>query len=147
MRLANNGQSLDSLRMQIRDLFADLNRRSAPSRGRQYPSELRALVRQAYSSGISIVELRKLSGMSNTAVRGALKQGSDSKGRSAPSVKGPPPRRLEVVTSQCETRAPRGPLVIRLPSGVTIELADAGSLTASLLHSLANIEVSHAASR
>ena len=44
MKLATNSIPRD-IKSQIKDRFAEFNRKSAPSKGRKYPAELRELVR------------------------------------------------------------------------------------------------------
>ena len=143
MRLAVSNQSTDSLRALIKERFGTLNRQSLPSRGRKYPQELRELVRQGASAGIAPVELSRLSGMSSTAVKGALEKKSRVV---AAKRKVLPARRLEVVGVVAEPRRCPTGLVVRLPSGVSIEL-DGSGLTSTLLLTLARLEVAHASSR
>lgn len=142
MRLAFNDRSIDDVRVDIKNRFANLNRQCTPSKGRKYPEELRDLVRQGAQVGIGPRELRRLSGMSESAVRYALSQ----KRLPEAVVKLPPPRRLEVVDSSASP--PRaGSIAVRLPSGVTIELSHSAALTPALLAALAHLEVSNVASR
>ena len=138
MRLASNTQAPDDLQTLIKSRFSDFNRRSSPSKGRKYPPELRELVRRGIAAGIRPADLKRLTGMSDTAVRSTL-----SKARSEKREK---PRRLEVVGLPSIGRA-SSPLVIRLPSGISIELSDASMLVAALQAAQSNLEVNHAASR
>jgi hypothetical protein len=57
------------------------------------------------------------------------------------------PRRLEIVPEDRGMALALNPLLIRLPSGVVIELRDGSALTPSLIQALANVEVNHVASR
>ena len=139
MRLAASAQSSDDLQVLIKKRFSEFNRRSAPSRGRKYPAELRELVCRGMAVGIRLVDMKRLTGMSLAAIRSALSQAKPEK-----PLK---PRRLEVVGLPAEMRPPSSPVIVRLPSGVSLELPDASMLSSALLHSLASLEVNHAASR
>ena len=158
MKLATNVQLTPDLRVLIQDRFAEFNRHSSPSRGRKYPQELKDLVRQGAAAGIKPGELKRLSGMSDTAIKGALsKKGGQIPRQAAAVPKLVPavmraaakaaPRRLEVV--QTTTHAPclTQPIVVRLKSGVAIEFADSSQLTSAFLATLSAMEVGHAASR
>ena len=46
------GSPYDNIRSQIKDRFAEFNRKSSPSKGRKYPADLRDMVRRAARSGI-----------------------------------------------------------------------------------------------
>jgi hypothetical protein len=139
MRLAASVQSSDDLQILIKNRFSEFNRRSAPSRGRKYPTELRELVCRGIAAGIRLVDMKQLTGMSVTAIRFALAKAKPEK-----SLK---PRRLEVVGLPAEMRPPSSPVIVRLPSGVCLELSDASMLSSALLHSLASLDVNHATSR
>ena len=135
------GSPYDNIRSQIKDRFAEFNRKSSPSKGRKYPADLRDMVRRAARSGIKPKELEKLSGMSSTAVKLAI-------GVVATPITAPvAARRLQVVPGANYHQQVSRPLLIRLPSGVTVELAGEAALTSTLLHALACLEVTHAASR
>ena len=146
MKLAVNNPSLDSLRALIKDRFADFNRSSKPSRGRKYPVELRELIREGHLTGIPPRDLEELSGMSLTAIKGAVALKTRRQVVSAPPIP-KAPRRLEVVGSAADSRPLSSSVMIRLPSGVTIDLGDPSGLTPALLVTLANLEVPHVASR
>lgn len=137
MKLAASIQSVNDLQNLIKNRFAEFNRQSSPSRGRKYPPELRELICRGSEAGISPMDLRRLSGMSDTAIKSTL-----AKSKSKPVAW----RRLEVVGTAVEPEQRSSPLIVRLPSGVTIELADATMLTAALLSALGRLEVNHAAS-
>ena len=147
MTLAITTQPLDDLRTLIKRRFADFNRHSSPSRGRKYPAELRDLVKQGAAAGIRQIELIDLTGMSQAAIKYAV---DNPKPMVAKKKRGLAlaPLRLEVVepANHLQFQEPRS-LVVRLPSGVTIELANAEALTVSLLTILARLEVDHATSR
>ncbi len=138
MKLATASLPLAELEALIKNRFVEFNRHSSATRGRKYPPALRDLVCEGNAAGLSPSELRRLTGMSQTAIRCTL-----AKGKAKPAA----PRRLEVVGSPAEPQKVLKPLVVRLPSGVTIELTDAAMLTPALLRSLAGLEVDHAASR
>ncbi len=135
MKLAIQPASHADLETVIKSRFAEFNRRSSPSQGRRYPSDLRDLLCQGSLSGLSNSELRRLSGMSPTSIKATLA-----------NVKPVCARRLEVIPSAPLEEAARIPLTIRLSSGVRIEIPEVGMLTAELLINLSKLEVSHAAS-
>ena len=135
------GSHYDDVRSQIKDRFAEFNRKSSASKGRKYPADLRDLVRQGAKSGIKPKELERLSGMSSTAIKTALAAAT------TPVIPPVAPRRLQVVGEASDHEQGARPLVVRLPSGVTIELASEAALTTALLLTLARLEVNHAASR
>lgn len=146
MKLAIDSQSLDDLRVQIKARFADFNRSSMASKGRKYPADLRQLVRQGHLAGIRQKDLSILSGMSRTSIRGALAAKLPA-GVSPGPAKPPAPRRLKVVGPVGDNVRAPSPLIVRLPSGVTIELASDKLLTETLLVTLARLEVDNVASR
>ncbi len=138
MKLATAVLPLSELETLIKNRFAEFNRHSSATRGRKYPPALRELVCEGSTAGISPSDLRRLTGMSQTAIKCTLAKAK---------VKPAAPRRLEVVGSCAEPQKTLNLFVVRLPSGVTIELTDAAMLTPALLRSLAALEVDHAASR
>lgn len=143
MKLVSS-QRTDDLLATIKARFAEFNKSSLPSQGRKYPNELQALVKQALSEGAEPATLCRLTGVSSTAIS---RWRTKAKSAKAPrSSKLAAPRRLEVVGSGADGKV-RAAVVIRLPSGVTIELGAQATLTGDLLASLANLEASHAASR
>lgn len=149
MSFATDTNSQEDVRKRIKEAFTEFNRNSAPSHGRRYPIELRQLIFQGHLAGLKPKELMRLSGMSSTAVTYATKKNSRS-GALLPhkqKSKSLAPRRLEVVSELVEPVEDRSPLVIRLPSGVVLELRDGTALTSSLIHVLANVEVNHVTSR
>lgn len=138
-----SAQRADDLLPRIKARFAEFNKTSSPSKGRKYPEELMALVRQALLDGSEPSTLCQLTGVSSTAMSRWAEAATSAQGRrQAPKAK---PRRLDVVNDGPSMCA--GPALVRLPSGVTIELADGGALTGELLAALAALGVSHAASR
>jgi hypothetical protein len=137
MKLAASVQPVNDLQNLIKSRFAEFNRQSSPSRGRKYPPELRELICRGSAAGIGQMDLKRLSGMSDTAIRGTL-----AKAKAKPVAS----RRLEVVDAPSVSEQRSKPLIVRFPSGVTIELADATLLTATLLGALGGLEVNHAAS-
>lgn len=136
MRLAANPQAIEELKNKIKDRFAEFNRRSSPSRGRRYPAELRELIHQGSTSGIRQIDLKRLSGMSQTAIKCILAKAKPAKAR-----------RLEVVASPAAAERTHRSLLIRLPSGISIELSDPSLLPAALQAAFAHGEVKHVASR
>lgn len=130
----------DGLQAEVKKRFADFNRSRPPSKGRRYPDDLRQLVCQAAALGIKVSELSRLTGLSVTGIRRWVPKASTTLAAA--------PRRLEVVAAD-ETLSPVRALavVVRLPSGVIIELSDGRALTSGLLAALNALEVRHAASR
>lgn len=66
--------------------FTEFNQASKPSKGRRYPDHLKKLVAEALSCGIRSSTVRRLTGMSDTAIK-----------RHVDKIKLTVPRRLEVV--------------------------------------------------
>jgi hypothetical protein len=141
----------------IKDGFAEFNRDSVATRGRQYPVHLRELIAQGYLAGLKRQELRNLSGMSycalDYAIRSPSLRGEKIVSKENPSAKPSDksrriqPRRLEIVPEDRGMAPALNPLLIRLPSGVVIELRDGSALTPSLIQALAKVEANHVASR
>lgn len=134
MRLAANVREPDDLQATIKSRFQEFNRRSSPSTGRRYPNDLRELVQRGIAAGIRPADLKRLTGMSQTAIRYALAKAKPAK-----------PRRLEVV-GLAPIQSASSSLVIRLPSGISIELSDASMLTPVLQAARSCLEVNHATS-
>lgn len=147
MKLATKIDSLEELKTNIKERFAEFNRNSVASTGRQYPKDLRALIIQGHIAGLKRSALNALSGMSTTAISYAIKSNKVGSHHPKSTHIKKTPRRLEVVADVLPSRSNRNPLVIRLPSGVILELADETLLTPSLIHTLTNVEVHHAPSR
>lgn len=148
MKLAIAGAA--GIREQLQSRFREFNKQSVRSRGRRYPADLQALVNDAYGLGISHSELKKLTDMSDAAVRYATGAGPRKSGKRAPPKPAARPkaaltvRRLEVRDQPASVGTGTGKLVIRLGSGATIE-TDANTLLSSgLLAALGGI---HAATR
>jgi hypothetical protein len=72
MKLAASVPSLNDLQNLIKNRFAEFNGQSSPSRGRKYPAELRELICRGSEAGIGPMDLRRLSGMSDTAIKCTL---------------------------------------------------------------------------
>ena len=131
-----HSERVDDLQAEIRKRFAEFNRTSSPSRGRRYPQELKDLISQAGARGDKTAVLRGLSGLSASAI---------NRYRAGVGPKALAPRRLTVVGAS-PVEGPTTAVVIRLLSGVAIELADSRSLSLELLTTLSTLEVRHAAS-
>jgi len=125
-------QPAENLQAEIKRRFAEFNRSSAPSKGRRYPDALQELACRAVSDGIPPAEVRRLTGLSPTALSRWIKAAK-------PKV----PRRLKVV-GVVSPKPASSLVVVRLPSGVSIELSNADALSAGLLVSLATLEAKHA---
>ncbi len=67
--------------------FAEFNQASKPSKGRRYPDHFKKLVAEAITHGISPSTVRRLTGMSGSAIRRCH----------VDKIKLKAPRRLEVV--------------------------------------------------
>lgn len=140
MKLARVPQA-EELVGEVRRRFADFNRSRPPSKGRRYPDELRQLVCQAAAQGCKVAELGRLTGLSASGVR-----------RWLPKVKATRPavaaRRLEVIAPDvAPPLACSSVIVVRLPSGVTMEFAEGRALTSELVTTLMDLEVRHATAR
>jgi hypothetical protein len=142
MRLIS-ARGSDDIQVRLKARFTEFNRSSSPSQGRKYPVELQALVRQASSEGIELSTLGQLTGASPTALARWCKAAEVAPARRL--TKPLKVRRLEVVRPDVDKRT--SSIVVRLPSGVSIEFADGAVLGADLLTSLATLGGSHAASR
>lgn len=130
----------DSLLAEVKKRFADFHRSRPPAKGRRYPVDLRHLVCNAAAVGIKLSELSRLTGLSVTGLSRWVPKAS-----TAPAAA---PRRLEVVAAdEAVSSIPALPIVVRLPSGIIIELADGRALTTGLLAALSAPEVRHAAAR
>ncbi len=133
----------DDLETKIKHKFLEFNRTSLPSKGRKYPDDLKALVCRALAEGIRPIVLLRLTGVSASAMHkwtrtanASVPSGDDAKASVAP-------RRLEVF--DCSP-VYGGAIVVRFPSGVSIEFGDAAGLNHEILKALATLEVNHAAS-
>lgn len=142
-------QRADDLLSRIKTRFADFNKASQPRKGRKYPDELMAMVRQAIREGAAAPALCQITGVSSSAMsRWARAAEVEAAPARRPERAVRPPRRLDVVGQGTPKAVPaKGPVVVRLPSGVTIDFADGSALDSGLLAALAALEVSHAASR
>ncbi len=141
MKLVRAHQT-DDLQSEIKKRFAEFNRSSSPSRGRRHPHELRELVYQAGTQGLKVGTLCRLTGLSRSAARRWLAEGPLK-----PAIPPAMPRRLSVVVEPPIKDPRTAPIVVRLPSGVTIELSDGSSLNGELLTTLSSLEVRHAPAR
>ena len=126
MKLAPYHQSLEELQFFLKNRFLELNRQHPNMRGRGHTSELRELICRGSSTGIRHVDLLHLTAMSQTAIKHSLKKAKRKVGA---------PRRLEVVAKPVEHCPTPCGLTVRLPSGVTSELADVEMLAVTLLTS------------
>ena len=127
----------DGLQAELKRRFADFNRLAGKTR--RYPKELKDLVRQAAIEGCKVPELSRLTGLSGSGVRSWLPRAGSPRPAEA--------RRLEVTRAGAEASTLAAVVVVRLPSGVTIELADGRLLTGDLLSMLGAAEGRHAATR
>ena len=145
MRLVS-AQRAEDIQSKVKARFAEFNRTSSPSKGRKYPQELQALACQALGEGVELPVLCQLTGASSTALARWFKTAKPATAlasRRRPKVAAP--RQLEVVCSDVGTR-PR-PIIVRLPSGVSIELGDGVALNGELLTALSALGGGHATSR
>ena len=134
MKLIRSQPSSD-IQSEIKKRFAEFNLTSKPSKSRLYPDDLKALAREAIRQGLKPTTLCRLSGLSMTAIRTWSRADQKSK----------KPRRIEVIGNSHTAR--NSSAVIRLRSGICIELSDSASLTGDLLAMLSKVEVDNAASR
>lgn len=121
---------------EVKRQFAEINR--LPGKSRRYSDGHKDLVRQAAAQGIKVPELRRLTGVSACGIRSWL----GKKGLSG----APKARRLDVVDSGAPTLTSNVAVVVRLPSGVSIELRDGRLLSAELMCMLSGVGGGHAAS-
>lgn len=142
MRIVS-AQRSDDIQARVRARFGEFNRTSSSSKGRKYPEELRALVSQASAEGVEISTLCKLTGASSTAVARWCRAPKALSSRRP--LKPATSRRLEVVGSDIAKR--HQPIVVRLPSGVSIEFGDGAALSGDFLVTLASLGGNHATSR
>ena len=143
MRIVS-AQRGDDIQVKIKAKFGEFNRTSSPSKGRKYPKELQTLACQASAEGVTLSTLCELTGASSTA----LTRWCQAVKAPSPRRQLPPPkaRRLEVVGSDVDKR--HQPIVVRLPSGVSIEFGDGAVLSGDFLVTLATLGGNHhAASR
>lgn len=134
-----SAQSDDDIQAKVKARFAEFNRTSSPSKGRRYPEELRALVNQAVAKGATLSTLRDLTGVSSSVLCGWAKGGNPTTAAKA--------RRLKVVGVSVSVDKSRQPIIIRLPSGVSIEVSDSKVISGNFLVALASLGGSHATSR
>lgn len=120
-----NQEKTIMLEAALKDRFAEFNKSGAASGRRRYPQELKDLVIQAKEDGLRTATICRLSGLSTCTVH-----------RYTRSEKAKPiqPRRLTIVDTK--PRQTLASVVIRLPSGVAIELGDGRELNFDLLKSL-----------
>ena len=147
MRLNHKFGSYD-LEREIKKRFADFGRINPPSKTRRFPSDLVEIVCRATIQGIDTPTLCQWTGASAATINRWLKK---------TEAKVKQPRRLEVIHDRpAELQlAPPGPsasclhsaVIVRLPSGVTIELRDSRALHGDFLKALSTLEVNHATSR
>ena len=119
-----NQEKISTLEAALKDRFADFNKSGAASGRRRYSRELKDLVIQA-EIWTRTATICRLSGLSACTVH-----------RCPRSAKAKPiqPRRLTIVDTK--PRHAFASVVIRLPSGVAIELGDGRELNFDLLKSL-----------
>jgi hypothetical protein len=133
-------QQIDDVRAEVRSRFAEFNRTSSPSKGRKYPKSLKTLVCRALAEGVDLSSLKGLTGVSPSAL---LRWNQSEKvARQTPARK---PRRLAVVGGEFPEH--HRPIVVRLPSGISIELGNIAELSSEFLTSLATLGGSCATAR
>lgn len=140
MKLVSTQQT-GSLEGELRRRFSEFNRSSSSPKGRKYPPELQVLATQALKAGMKPAELKRLTGAAGSTVH-RWAHAEVTQAAPKPTVTVADPRRLEVVAGAPAKGSDR--VVVRLPSGVTIETAE---LSGELLVKLAGLEVGHASSR
>lgn len=140
MKLVPSPQRRD-LEVEAKKRFEEFHRHHAKSSQVRYPPELVSLVCQLSATGMGSAALSRLVGVALPTIGCWLGRRAKAKRNpsQAASVSIPPPRKIAVVGS-----ASRAPIVVRLPSGVSIEV---DHLSDELLTSLARLEVIHATSR
>ena len=126
------------LRSEIKKRFSEFNQSGPMTPGRHYPRELKKLACQGAAEGLTVEDFCQLAGVSKVTAQGWWAKGVPATAKRS--------RRLAVVDDR-PASVSTASVVVRLPSGVTIELADRCALNSSLLSALAVLEVRHAASR
>jgi hypothetical protein len=121
-----NHDKISTLEAELKDRFAEFHQLNPASNRRRYPRELKALVVQAKEKGLRSATICRLSGLSSSAVHRYSAAGG-------PKVI--QPRRLTIVDTKAAQKG-KAPVVIRLSSGVSIELSDGSGLSPDLLKSL-----------
>ena len=142
----------DSVLAEITKRFAEFNAAKPLARGRRFPEDLLPLVQQALTAGVKPAALHKATGVSRATIERWVKAWASSPRKIAARA-----RQLEVVNERQTTDAPRrearssaAAVVIRLPSGIAIELPTSAVLDRALLLTLAQLGGeggSHAAAR
>jgi hypothetical protein len=120
-----NHDKISELEAELKDRFAEFNKLNATSSRRRYPRELQDLVVQAKGKGLKSATICLLSGLSACTVHRYLRSGK---------AKPIAPRRLTIVEPRA--RQALASVVIRLSSGVAIELSDGRDLSVDLLKNL-----------
>jgi hypothetical protein len=135
-------EALGEFQAELKRRFDEFTKVTPASKKRRYPQALKELVRQAREKGLSAATIIRLSGLSLSAVHryANLRESKEAIRQ---------PRRLAVVDTRHE-RIVSARIVIRLASGVAIELSDGRALNFDLLKDLSALgvrEVSDASAR
>jgi len=126
-----NHEKIITLEAELKDRFAEFNKLNPASSRRRYPRELKDLVVQAKEKGLRPATICRLSGLSSSAVHRYAMAATTCEPKTIR------PRRLTIVDAKpSQTFAP---IVIRLASGVAIELSDGRDLSLDLLKSLSTL--------
>ena len=105
-------QPHQDIRERVRSIFSDFSKTHPATKWRRFPADLRALIREAYSLGVSKSDLVTLAGVSISSVERWCNSDSRVKSLSEPfKAKAPI---LEVTGLEAKLAAG---FVVRLPSG------------------------------
>jgi predicted transcriptional regulator len=135
-----NQEEIVELQTELKNRFAEFSKINPVLKGRRCPKELKELVFQARGKGLRAAAICKLTGLSSSAVH------RYAKSRKPISIR---PRRLTIVGAKPEKKL-TAPIIVRLSSGVAIELISEQELSLDLLKRLAALgsaEVDDVASR
>jgi len=147
MKITQN-QIIPGLEDEMRRRFSNYKKMHPVAKSRRFAPDLIELVRRAATQGMKKGVLCQITGVSSSTMHRWLN------GRKLENIQ---PRRLEVVRDEEVVVQPNSPVlkakicpsiaaIVRLPSGITVELADSRALVGDLLFALSTMEVRHASS-
>jgi predicted transcriptional regulator len=122
-----NQEEIVELETQIKDRFAEFTKLNPVSKRRRYPRELKELIFAAKEKGLRAAAICRLTGLSSSAVHRYAKSQKPLTIR---------PRRLTIEGTKPEKKI-TAPIIVRLSSGVAIELSEEQDLSLDLLKRLA----------
>ena len=134
MRISQNKIILD-LEDEIQRRFDSYNKLNPPKNTRRLPSDLIELLLYAAAEGVKKQTLSQISGVASSTI---------NRWQKCKKTKKIPPRRLEIVREEDVEFENRPNLtlaeaIVRLPSGIAIELMNSRSLTRDFLITLSEL--------